>query len=229
MIDALARTGPTLIIAAHPDDEVLGAGGWLARYPNTCHLVILSEGSSANGDPLGSLEHQRRVEAKRTALRTVASRFGIGELHYGNEPVLQLHKAGIDLAAMTDHLVRHLRPTIILTHNPTDLNQDHRVTAETALIAARSYAAGASVKAVLGFTVDPMSAPHLSAREPDFFLRLTEDQVAAKLAACALYESEMRPWPHPRSVAALEHHLRWSGACIGHPAAEPYTWLWGCT
>jgi N-acetylglucosamine malate deacetylase 1 len=228
MIDALAKTGPTLIIAAHPDDEVIGAGGWLARYPKTCALVVLSEGSSANGDPLGSPAHQARVEAKRTALRTVGSRFGVSDITYLSEPVLQLHKAGIDVAAHVDGLVRRLRPTVILTHCPTELNQDHRVAAELALVAARGFAAGASVKVVLGFTVDPISAPHLAPRGPDFFLALTEDQVAAKLAACALYETEIRDWPHPRSVAAIEHLMRWSGARIGRPAAEPYTFLWGC-
>jgi LmbE family N-acetylglucosaminyl deacetylase len=228
MIDALARSGPTLILAAHPDDEVLGAGGWMARYHNTCHLIILSEGSSANGDPLGSPGQQRRVQAKLRALNMIAARFGARLVSYGQHPVLQLHKADIDLAAYLDEQVRALQPTIILTHCPTDLNQDHRVTAELALVAARGFGAGKSVRAVLGFTVDPLNAPHLTPQGPNYFLKLAEHHLADKLAACAQYETEMRPWPHPRSPQALEHLLRWSGARIGHPAAEPYTFLWGC-
>jgi LmbE family N-acetylglucosaminyl deacetylase len=222
--------GPTLILAAHPDDEVLGAGGWMARYRNTVSIAIVSEGTSANGDAIGSPTYEERLALKRQATHFVAKSFGHGVVWEGTYPVLQLHKAGIDLIDKVTRIVQQVRPTVILTHNPTDLNQDHRVVAEAALIASRGYSdAGQSVQLVLGFTVDPIAAPSLAGQAgANFFLALTEEQLQAKLAACAAYTTEMRPWPHPRSVEALEALARWSGARIGRTAAEPYTVLWGC-
>lgn len=220
----------TLIFAAHPDDEVLGAGGWMVRYPGTVSIAIASEGTSANGDTMDSPTYQARLASKRATTRAIANTLAQAVVWEGEYPVLRLHQVGIDMVQMMCEIVHQVRPTVVLTHNPTDLNQDHRVIAEAALVASRRYTeVGQSVRAVLGFTVDALAAPSLQTPSiGNFYLSLTEEELQEKLRLCAEYKTEMRPWPHPRSVEALEALARWSGARIGRPAAEPYTLLWGC-
>jgi len=217
--------GAALIVAAHPDDECLGAGGWMARFPGA-HIAIVSEGTLA---PDG-ITHAQRLFTKRQSTLRAAKLLNSTLVYAGEFRVLHLHLVGLPLVEAIVRVVRDIQPTIVLTHNPTDLNQDHRVVAEAVLVATRGYTeAGQSVRAVLGFTVDPIAAPAFATKVGGaFYLSLTDEQLALKLRACAEYETEMRPWPHPRSVMALEHLARWSGAQVGREAAEPYTWLWGC-
>lgn len=224
MIDGI--NARTLVIAAHPDDEALGAGGWMARYPGTCAILTLSEGTTAYG--LTTAEAVTRFERKREILLDNAERFGHSVLKIGTRPVLQLHKADIEMAREIDDWVRLYQPTVILTHSPSDLNQDHRVIAEATMVAARPYGAGSSVKAVLGFTVDPFSAPAFTPRGADFCVSLSEEQLQAKVEMCAAYDMEMRPAPHPRSPEGIRRAAQWWGAKIHRNAAEPYTFLWGC-
>jgi LmbE family N-acetylglucosaminyl deacetylase len=217
--------GPTLVVAAHPDDEVLGAGGWMARFPGAS-IAIMSEGTLAPD----ALRHAEKLRMKRAATQRAAVRLQSTVVWEGHFKVLHLHLVGHPLVEAIEGVLRQVRPTTVLTHQPTDLNQDHRVVAEAVLVATRVYTdSGHTVQTVLGFTVDPVSAPSLSHTQGgEVFVTLTEDQLQQKLQACAEYETEMHAWPHPRSVEALEHLARWSGARVGRPAAEPYTWLWGC-
>lgn len=222
--------GRTLIIAAHPDDEVLGAGGWMVRYPGTVSIAIVSEGTSANGDADTPAYHAR-LALKRDTTQRIAKSLGHAVVWMGDAPVLRIHQEdALQITQALERVLRDVQPTVVLTHSPYDLNHDHRTVAEAAMIVTRRYTPnGASVRWVLGFSVDVLSAPALTpVALGHFSLELTEAQLEAKLALCAQYATEMRPWPHPRSREALTALARWSGVRIGRPAAEPYTLLWGC-
>lgn len=196
----------------------------MARFPGAS-IAIMSEGTLAPD----ALRHAEKLRIKRAATQRAATRLQSTVVWEGHFKVLHLHLVGHPLVEAIEGVLRQVRPTVVLTHHPTDLNQDHRVVAEAVMVATRAYTdAGKTVQTVLGFTVDPVSAPSLSyAQGGEYLVTLTEDQLQQKLRACAEYETEMHAWPHPRSVEALEHLARWSGARVGHPAAEPYTLLWG--
>lgn len=221
--------GPTLVVAAHPDDEVLGAGGWMARFPGA-KVAIISEGTSAEALAVPDT-YVSRFAAKRAASERAAALLGSEIVWQGTRRDQRLHDIPLTtvIADVVD-VLRKVSPAIVLTHHPADLNQDHRAVTEAVLVATRPFTtSGLYVRAVLGFTVDVVTAPGRSLKAGgEFMLGLTEDQLALKLRACAEYHHEMRDWPHPRSLRALEALARISGARIGREAAEPYTLLWGC-
>lgn len=214
---------PALIVAAHPDDEVLGAGGFTARHPGTM-IAVVSEGTSREAGDVGA-----RLAAKRRATLEAALLLGGRVVAEGDFEDQRLQLVP-ELVGWIERVVRESGPVSILTHSPRDLNQDHRVVAEAVAVAARPYsAAGAGVKMLLGFHVDPRPAPWAEASAPRLFLRLTEDDLRRKLAALGCYAEAgaMRDWPHPRSLEAVRHHAHWLGSTIGAPAAEAYDLVWG--
>lgn len=220
----------TLIIAAHPDDEVLGAGGWMVRYPDSVSIAIVSEGTSANGDA-DTAAYYERLRLKRDTTQRLAKSLGHEVVWMGDYPVLRIHQCdALKLTQDLEWVMRQVRPATVLTHAPFDLNRDHRTVAEATMVVTRGYVdSGESVRRVLGFAVDALAAPAVTpATLGMFYLTLTDMELEAKLALCEAYTTEMRPWPHPRSREALAALARWSGARIGRPAAEPYTLLWGC-
>lgn len=212
-----------LIIAAHPDDEVLGAGGWMARYPGT-KVAIVSEGTSAE---CTQKEFMKRLAIKRAAT-AMAAQVTKSEVVWEGEYTDQCLQVRPVLIDDLTAVIRRAMPHVILTHAASDLNQDHRVVAEAVAVAARPFLSQ-WVRAVLAFTVDVWTAPGMTRQTGgDVFLALTEDQLEMKLRACALYGDAMRAWPHPRSIEALRVLARATGARVGRPAAEHYSLLWGC-
>lgn len=213
-----------LVIAAHPDDEILGAGGLMATYPGTC-VAIASEGTSAERPSDDGEPYIARLARKRAAsleaskvLRSVIVREG--------DYLDQQMELKPSLIGWVEDVVRETRPTVVATHAPTDLNADHRVVAEATAVAVRPYARG-DVRLLIGFTVDLVQAPWAPPPSLRLYLPLTEAALAGKLAALRCYDREMRDWPHPRSYRAIESLSRVMGSIIGAAAAEPYALTWG--
>lgn len=215
-----------LVIAAHPDDEVLGAGGFMAHYPGTS-VLLLTNGSMEEASRLG--DYDERAKAKLAAAEDSAVLLSAIVTRVGEwaDQMLTLSPA---LRHFIERAIQEVRPSVVLTHSPTDLNQDHRVVAEAVAVACRPYSSsGTTVKWLLGFEVDALSLPGLPPAYPSLSLPLSEPDLALKLAALHRYAEAacLRDWPHPRSLQAIEHGARWAGAAIGHPAAERYHLLWG--
>ena len=212
-----------LVIAAHPDDEVLGAGGLMATYPG-CSVAIASDGTEAEYSPE---PYRDRRDARWLSAREAAKCLGSIIVREGDF-IDQQMKLSRYLVEWTETIVREIRPTLVLTHNPTDLNSDHRVVTEAVAIATRPYArTGDGVRALLGFSVDTMPMPSLHQQCPQLLLELSAKALEMKLEALSCYASQMRDWPHPRSYKAIEYQARWLGATVGISAAEPYTLIWG--
>jgi LmbE family N-acetylglucosaminyl deacetylase len=232
----------TLIVAAHPDDEVLGAGGWMATHPG-CKVAILSEGTSSRYETLPTPDPDRdpglqawkglakqAIEAKRRDAARAAAGLHAALVFEGEYADQQLAITNQALHREVARLLREHEPVTVLTHHPHDMNADHRVVAEVVAVACRSFtAAGTRIQALLHFLVDAWAVPGTLPPQPGYniLLGLTEAQLHQKLTAIAAYQGELRPWPHPRNLDALRHHARWLGAVSGHYAAEPYLHGWG--
>jgi len=205
-----------LVIAAHPDDELLGCGGTVALHVkagDTVTAVIVCEGESLRYGPagVGQAEHTRRA----------AAALGVADVRS-----LGFADQRLDTLALTDiivpleRIVRDVRPQIVYCQHGGDANLDHAIVFKAQLVATRPTEA--SIISVYAFdTASSTEWGYPRAFLPDTWVDITAT-LEQKLAAMACYESEVRDYPHPRSIEALRHraHAWGNQACM--PAAEVF-------
>lgn len=212
---------PVLVVAPHPDDEVLGAGGTIARLAKegrAVHVAIVTSGQPPRFDA----EQIRTVHAETTAAH---ARLGVAETHWLGFPAAELaeqpHGA---LNAALGRLIGELAPSLILAPHPGDIHIDHQLSFLSTLVASRphqsKYPATIAVYETLSET--NWNAPYLTpAFVPNVFVDIT-DSLATKLAAFALFKSQIRAAPHERSSEALSALATLRGATVHRPAAEGF-------
>ena len=223
----MAAERPVLVIAAHPDDEVLGCGGTAARLVNEgreVHFAILGEGitsrhaqrDAADRDPLARLHRQAHAAARRV---------GVKDVHLHQLPDNRLDTVPLlEVVKLVELLIERIQPEIIYTHHAGDLNVDHGIIHRAVLTATRPIA-GQPVREIYAFEVSSSTEWAFQRIEPSFrpnvFVDIT-GTIEAKIAAMECYESEARKFPHPRSPEALRAiATRW-GSVVGCAAAEAF-------
>lgn len=213
-----------LVVCAHPDDEVLGCGGTMAVLADRgCRVdvVFLADGVGARNRTDGDDELVRRRAAAERAARIL----GVGEVVFDDLPDNRLDTVPLlDVVQRIEALIQRFQPDTVFSHHAGDVNIDHRRVHEAVIAACRPQA-GCPVRSLLFFEVasstewqPPGSAP---AFVPNWFVDISAT-LDRKLDALAAYSEEMRPWPHPRSIRALEHLARWRGATVSVLAAEAF-------
>ncbi|ARQ70758.1 PIG-L deacetylase family protein [Streptomyces marincola] len=227
-----------LAIVAHPDDEVIGPGGTLAghaRAGDDVHVLILAEGKSSReavaatgDDDTGDGSGGAEADASRAETAAAAAALGLAGWRR-----LDLRDNRLDtypllyLAQRVGDVVEEVDPDVVYAHHPGDLNVDHELAARAALIACRPHVSG--VRWVLAFpTLSATDAGY--AGRPPFVPAVYSDigeTLEAKLDAMRCYGSELRPFPHPRSLAAMRAQAELSGAHAGVAAAEGFSVLRG--
>ncbi len=215
-----------LVVAAHPDDEVLGCGGTIARLARreTVHLLILGEGLSAryprrSAAPLRGLKRlQAQAHAAARVLGAASLRMeGLPDNRFDTCPLL-------DIVKRVERVINRVRPDAVYTHHAGDLNIDHAITSRAVLTATRPVP-GQPVAAVYAFEV-PSSTEWAFGQTGAVFAPNTFVDVSAtletKVKALAQYREEARAFPHPRSPEVLRAAaLRW-GSVVGLRAAEAF-------
>jgi LmbE family N-acetylglucosaminyl deacetylase len=216
-----------LVVAAHPDDEVLGCGATMARLANEgheVHIAIMGEGITsrhsdrrqADADQLERLHEQAHAAANRVKAKAVQL-FKLPDNRLDTLPLL-------DVVKLIEGLVEKLKPEVIYTHHAGDLNIDHGVVHRAVLTATRPMA-GQTVRDIYAFEVPSSTEWAFQRGEPAFRPNIFLDVSATleiKIQAMACYESEARKFPHPRSPEALRAiAARW-GSVVGFQAAEAF-------
>lgn len=218
-----------LILAPHADDETLGVGGTIAKHLDNGDevTVVIATGPGRNPDdyPLASPEEFDEV---RSEASKVLTRLGVQHLRFGNLPAVTFsHDPTWQVNQEVHDLISASEPEILYVPFPFDLHGDHRNLFHAASVAWRSSSElGRSIKRVLAYEVQSethWNAPYLEAGfTPNVWVELTESQLERKLEALRGYESQMFPFPHARSVDAVEHLARWRGSQQGMSAAEGF-------
>lgn len=218
-----------LVIAAHPDDEVLGCGGTMAKHiqqGDTVNVVILAEGWTSRD--LERSRDNRTSELSELArdARKANDILGIHTLDMESFPDNRMDSlARLDVVKVVEKYIEKYTPSVIYTHHGGDVNVDHRRIHDAVITSCRPIPDSHKVTTLLFFEVasstewqPPGSAPPFV---PNWFVDIT-DELDMKISALREYKSEMRPWPHARSLKALDYLAKWRGANIGVEAAEAF-------
>ncbi len=220
-----------LVVAAHPDDEVLGCGGTLARHAkkgDMVHTILVADGVGSrltSGTPSDVAEREKRCDARRVAARRAAAILAILEPKFLDFADQRLDTVALlDLTRSIEQDIAAIRPDIVYTHHYGDLNEDHRVVAQAVLTACRPLP-GMRPYRLLAFetpsSTEWSAGQGFPAFEPTWFVDIA-DQLETKMRALEAYASEMRPFPHPRSYDAVKALTQWRGATVGLRAAEAF-------
>jgi LmbE family N-acetylglucosaminyl deacetylase len=217
----------TLIIAAHPDDEVLGCGGTIAKLATEgeeVHILILATGLTSRV----GFETEKNADALKIHLER-ASRagalLGAKNVNFAGFPDQKLDTLPLlEITHRIEAEIESVKPQTIFTHHGGDLNQDHVITFRATLTATRPMA-GSVVRSVYAYEVPSSTEWAFQKFEPKFqpnlFHNITET-LPRKIQAMQIYESETREFPHPRSPQALQSiAYRW-GSVVGFNAAEVF-------
>jgi LmbE family N-acetylglucosaminyl deacetylase len=208
--------GGVLAIAAHPDDEVLGCGGVLAlhaRQGDAVTIVIACEGESLRYGPdgVGQGSHIQRAAAAIGCA-------DVRHLRFADQALDTMRLT--EIIAPLEAIVREIRPRIVYCQHGGDVNRDHHLLFEAALVATRPTET--CIEAVYAFDTASSTEWGFPRRFiPDTWIDISST-LDAKLAGMACYESELRPYPHPRSLKALEYRARAHGNQVCMEAAEVF-------
>lgn len=216
-----------LVCAAHPDDEILGCGGTMARHAesgDSVHVIFVADGTGARK----SRDAERMLTERREAAIKAASIVGCGHPHFLDYPDQRLDTIGLlDITQSIEGLLLKIQPDIIFTHHGDDLNADHRIVSEATMTAVRPIP-GQKVVAVYGFETLSSTEWVFQSRgtgfRPNRFVGI-EATLARKIDALRAYDFEMRDFPHPRSYETAAALAKLRGSTVGLGAAEAFTVL----
>jgi len=210
-----------LVIAAHPDDEILGGGATFAkrlRQGDEVHAVVMCEAESVR---YGTEDND---VSQQVHARKAAETIGFTSFRCLMLPDQRLDTfSQIELNQKLEELIDAIRPSVVYTHFSGDINRDHQITHDSVMVATRP--SRDFVREVLAFeTPSTTGLWNKHAFIPDTF-EVVADTLEIKLAAMACYETETAKFPHPRSIESLRHRAHYWGNIIHQVAAEPFITL----
>jgi N-acetylglucosamine malate deacetylase 1 len=217
-----------LVIAAHPDDEVLGCGGTIAKHimkSDSVHILILSHGVDSRN--LGEPNDRQKKEkvALQQQTNSACGILGATSVAVANFPDNQCDTVPLlHIVKRVEAEILRVTPEIVYTHHSGDLNVDHQIAFQATVTACRPLPDN-RIKSVFSYEVPsstdwaPSIKSHLFA--PNYFVDISST-LSKKLQALKAYTSELRDFPHSRSLEAVESLAKWRGANCGVRAAEAF-------
>lgn len=215
-----------LVVVAHPDDEVLGAGGTLAQLSTAGHDIhVLFMSGEVN------VRERRPADGELDAdIRAAQNRLGTHSVRKGPFPNIRMNTVDhVDLVKYVESAIREVEPSWIFTHHPNDLNDDHRQTSTATQAAARLHQRGNGGKPLRGLlfmeilsSTDWQFASTNYPFEPTAFFKIGTTGLATKVEALSCYRGVMRPYPHPRSTESLHALAILRGSQAGMEYAEAF-------
>lgn len=210
-----------LIIAPHPDDEVLGCGGIMSRYASEGHNVfalIVTRGTPKK------YSDERIVKGRQQALQA-HSLLGVKETFFLDYPAPELDQ--ISQAAISDsilEIISKLKVTILFIPHRGDIHRDHYVVFNAALVAARPFG-DYTVKAIYAYETlsETEWAPPFCNDSfiPNYFVNI-EQYFQNKVDAISCYSGQLRVFPNPRSIGSIEALSKFRGSTVGYSRAEAF-------
>ena len=218
-----SETKKVLILAAHPDDEVLGCGGTIFNLTSQkirVHVCFFSNGVAARLN-----FKSKEIILRKKAAKKAAKILKISKVEYYNFPDNSFDKVNIlEITRVIEKKIKIFKPDTIFTHFGNDLNIDHQKINQATLTATRPQK-NQIVKKLFFYEVPSSSEWNFNKNKkqfnPNWFIDISES-LKIKIKALKAYSAEMRKFPHPRSYKAIEALARWRGSTCGFKAAEAF-------
>ncbi len=217
-----------LIIAAHPDDDVLGCGGLFAKYSKKFDfkVIFLCEGSSCRYKNLkkNELKIRKEIQYRELCAKKSLKLFSIKNISFYNNLCGRLHKVPqIKLNQIIENEIKRFKPSTIFTHSDKDLNSDHKAIFKSVMIATRPKIIKNIVTSIYTFEILSSTEWNFSSNfKPNYFINLNRLQLLKKWKAIKIYKSEIRNKPHPRSLFGVETLAKYRGMQSGNLYAEGF-------
>ena len=215
-----------LVVVAHPDDEVLGCGGMIAKLSKKnvkVNILIISDGISSR--KISKSELVKEIKNRRAACKKACKVLGAQMPIFYDLPDNQLDSVPLlKIIKIVDDAILKYKPETVLTHYNDDLNIDHRIVNKAVVTACRPQK-NSSVKTLLFFEIPSSTEWQINRKKFFFTPNWYEDiskTIKFKLKALKVYQSELRKWPHPRSIKGIRALAEWRGATAGYKAAEAF-------
>lgn len=219
-----------MIVVAHPDDELLGLGAtmnMLIQLHNvSTHVVILGEGITSRSDQRDPESWKKELAVHQENIRLAQQAIGYHSVSTYDFPDNRFDTVALlDIIKVIEKEKKEFQPTVIFTHHGGDVNIDHQRTFEAVITACRPLQEE-GVKHI--FTFETPSGTEWRASSdpkqfiPNLFIKVTKENLNAKIQGMEHYEFERRAFPHPRSPEALTIQAQRWGISVGANYAEAF-------
>lgn len=214
-----------LFVVAHPDDETLGAGALIYKVSkeHECDVCIMCSQANARAFRPEDQELHDDMLASCDLL-------GVTNIYEGNFPNIKMNNTPhLELVKFIEQAILDSKPDIIVTHHPSDTNNDHLHTSMACQAAIRLFQRRADVKPLSEFWfMETLSSTEWSVNAsmnqftPNIFIEVGKEAIEMKIKALQLYRGVMRDYPHPRSNEAISGLATYRGAQSGCKYAEAF-------
>ena len=214
----------TLIVAPHPDDELIGCGGTLLRRKAEGHEVAWL---IVTGMKLDMGWSPDRIQERSEEISRVAKLVGIDHVYKLDFPAARLDDfPKAELISAFAEVFKSFAPEEVLVPHRGDIHSDHRVAFEVAASCSKWFRCP-SIRRVLAYETaseTEMGIAQESTFRPNYFVDIS-DYLERKLEILSVYRSELADFPYPRSIQAIRALAQWRGANAGFHAAEAFELL----
>ncbi len=210
------------VIVAHPDDEVLAFGGIMCRHADkgdTVQVLILATGLAARSTT-NSVD-PKALASLREDTQKAAGILGVKQVAFGDFPDNRMDTvATLDVVRRVETFLGETGASTVYTHHAGDLNVDHAAVARAVLTACRPLPGAKVVRLYAGEVISSSEYSLTKDRiQPTSYVNIAA-YLDRKCVALRCYRGEIRDWPHPRSVEAVQSLARSRGSEAGMEAAE---------
>lgn len=213
-----------LVIVAHPDDEVLGAGATIHKLVddgNNVAVAVMVEKVAARANLSATLS-----DDETNAMGII----GVERTYHADFPNIKMNTVPhLELVQFIESCIADWKAEAIITHHPSDTNIDHQETGKAAIAACRLYQRISGVPRLRLFAyMEVLSSTEWSLNsaenrfQPNLFIEVGRHRVENKIEALNAYKGIMRPYPHPRSIEAITGLAAFRGAQAGCDYAEAF-------
>ncbi len=220
-ISGLKKNKKILIISAHPDDEILGCGGLIARIKKTnkIQIVFLTDGVSSRK------KDKKNINIRKKETLKLFNYLKINKPIFFNFNDNQLDSESLlDIVKKIESVIKTFKPNIVFTHYENCLNIDHQIAYKATITACRPLKKYNFIEQIISYEVPSSTEWMISNKfifKPNIYLNISK-QIDDKIKYLKFYKSELKKYPHSRSIKGIKTVASFRGIASGCKYAEAY-------